>query len=100
MSVDDSRTGDAHWYWIHAALSTLVPFWVVPQLPQPLPVPGLELAGVVASLTRSGFSHDALPLVVIVAAEPNSAVTALAVRVTATLASVRCSPSSATSLNT
>src|SRR5918998_2859511 len=100
MSVDDSRTGAFHLYWIHAAVASLVPFCVWPQVPQPFPAPGLELAGVVASLTRNGFSHDALPLVVMAAEEPNSAVTSFSASVTATVFSTRFSPSSAKNRNT
>src|SRR4051794_98606 len=100
MSVDDSRAGEVQLYWIHASRATLVPFCVWPQLPQPLPVPGFELLGLLASLTRWWFSHEAVPLVVTVAEEPNSAETARLVRVTATVASDRLSPSLATSRNT
>src|ERR1700754_479902 len=95
MSVDDSRTGDVHVYWIHPARSTLVPFCGWPQLPQPTPAPGLDDAGVVGSLTRRWFSHGAVPVVVTVAAEPKSATTAFGARVTATVAAERRAPSEA-----
>src|SRR5688572_27546532 len=100
MSVDDSRTGEVHRYWIQASSSGLVPFCGWPQLPQPLPAPGLELAGVVRSLTRRWFSHGDVPLVVIDAEEPNSATTSRWASVTATVAVVRFSPSSAKKRNT
>ncbi|MEO3868891.1 hypothetical protein ABGB18_08685 [Nonomuraea sp. B12E4] len=99
MSVDDSRTGEVHWYWIHASCAGLVPFRCWPQVPQPVPAPGFELLGVVASLTRWGFSHEAEPLVVIVADAPNSAVASRSERVTATVAADRRSPSSAKNRN-
>src|SRR5690606_22241249 len=99
MSVDDNRTGESQVYWIHAARVRLVPFCCCPQLPQPLPVPGFELLGVLGSLTRWWFSHGAVPLVVTVADEPNSAVTSRLTSVTDTVASDRFSPSSAKNRN-
>ena len=47
------------------------------------------------SLTRCGFSHEAEPLVVIVAIAPYSAETARSVSSTVSSRSVRSSPSSA-----
>ena len=88
MSVDATSTGDSHAYRIHAAVCGLVPFAGWPHVPQPLPAPGFELAGVEGSLTRSGFSHDADPLVVIVASAPNSADVAFSVCSTSTSRSV------------
>jgi hypothetical protein len=100
MSVDDSRTGEAHWYWIHASVAGLVPLRAWPQLPQPTPAPGLELPGVVASLTRRWFSHGEVPLVVTAAEAPNSATICRSESVTATVAVDRNSASSAKNRNT
>src|SRR5690606_27948577 len=95
MSVAARRTGLSQLYSSHAARSGEVPLLVWPQLPQPWPVPGEELVGVVGSLTRLWFSHEAVPLVRIVAEAPNSADISTSVRETSTSRSVRSSPSSA-----
>ena len=100
MSVELTWTGASHAYRIQAACSWLVPFWAWPQVPQPLPAPGLELAGVDSALTRCGFSHGEAPLVVIVASRPNSAVVSRSVRVTVTSLVVVSSPSVARKRNT
>jgi hypothetical protein len=100
MSVDPISTGESQVYRIHAAFAGDVPLAGWPHEPQPLPEPGFELAGVVDSLTRSGFSHGALPLVVIVASEPNSADVGFSVSSTSTSRWVVSSPSDAVSRNT
>src|SRR5450759_5156616 len=99
MSVDFSSIGDVQAYWIHASLVVLVPLAVSPQFPQPWPVPGAELVGVVGWLTLVWFSHDAVPLVVMVAEAPNSAEVSFSLSATVISFSVRSSPSVAQNRN-